>query len=206
MCSVAGFWLLVFLVYWLLPVRRIRRRRYVPLGDDLPGLQQTLRALRRKAGAERVNWLAQPLDPRVSALAFGRWRRRYIVLSGGLLALRGRRPETFEAVVLHELAHIRNRDVDISFLTIAAGRVGLPALVLAVPAGVGWPLLWGIGTGSLAAGIALSLQALSLLVVVPLSRRAVLRSREFYADARAQRWSTSPDALRTLFESRGGRR
>ncbi|MEU3048057.1 M48 family metalloprotease [Streptomyces sp. NPDC006984] len=204
--AIVVFWLLVFTVYWLLPPWRIRRRRYVPLGDELPDLARDVEILRRRARTEPVSWLAQPLDPRVSALAFGRWRRRHIVLSGGLLALRVGQPATFESVVLHELAHLRNRDVDISFLTIAAGRVGLPALLVSVPEGITWPLLWGSSTSGLVGGFANSFQALGLLIVVPLSRRSVLRSREFYADARAQEWSTSPGALRALFGPRDTRR
>jgi Zn-dependent protease with chaperone function len=199
--AVLVFWLLVFTVYWLLPAWRIRRRRYVPLPDELPEVTASVETLRRSVHTEPVSWYAQPLDSRVSALAFGRWGRRHIVLSGGLLALHGSQPETFRAVLLHELAHLRNRDVDISFLTIAIGRVALPMLLLDLPTGIGWPLIWGGGIGSLVAGAAESLQLLCLLLVIPLSRRAVLRSREFYADARAQQWSTSPGALRALFDT-----
>lgn len=199
--AVLVFWLLVLAVYWVLPRWRIRRRRYVPLGDGQEDVLRTLDELRARARTEPVSWYAQPLDPRVSALAFGRWRRKCVVLSGGLLALRTRRPETFESVVLHELGHVRNRDVDISFLTIVAARFGLPVLLITLPAGILWELLWSLGgAGALAQGFANSLLALCLLVVMPLSRRAVLRSREFYADARAWQWSTSPLALRALFE------
>ncbi|MFB6590642.1 M48 family metalloprotease [Streptomyces diastaticus] len=124
-----------------------------------------------------------------------------------MLALRNRRPETFEAVVLHELAHVRNRDIDLSFLTIISARVSLPVLVLTVASGVLWELLHGLGgTGSLAAGLSNSLKGLCLVVAMPLTRRAVLRSREFYADARARQWAGSPSALRALFEVEEDRR
>ncbi|MBA4864433.1 M48 family metalloprotease [Streptomyces sp. PSKA54] len=204
--AVLVFWALVFVIYWFLPAWRIRHRRYVPLVDELPEVARALEELRDRSGTEPVSWYAEPLNPRVSALAFGRWRRRHIVLSGGLLALRTSRPETYEAVLLHELAHIRNRDVDISFLTIVVGRVALPVLLFSLPTGIGWPLIWNRTVGSFAEGAAGSLQILCLLVVVPLARRAVLRSREFYADARAQQWSISPDALRSLFDKRDTRR
>ncbi|MEU3652329.1 M48 family metalloprotease [Streptomyces sp. NPDC032161] len=205
--AVLVFWLLVLAVYWVLPRWRIRRRRYVPLGDGSAEVIRALEALRARGRTGPVSWYAQPLDPRVSALAFGRWRHKCVVLSGGLLALRTRQPETFESVVLHELGHIRNRDVDISFITIVAARFGLPVLLITLPAGIAWELLWGLGgAGAMAQGVANSLLPLCLLVVMPLSRRAVLRSREFYADARAWQWSASPLALRALFEAPDARR
>ncbi|WP_079123166.1 M48 family metalloprotease [Streptomyces abyssalis] len=205
--AVLVFWLVVFVIYWYLPAWRIRRRRYVRLGGELPDVARALERLRAGTDTEQVSWYVQPLNSRVSALAFGRWRRRHIVLSGGLVALRTARPEAFEAVVLHELAHVRNRDIDISFLTIAAGRAGLPVLLMTLPSGIGWELLWGTGTAaSFAQGAASSLQTLCLIVVMPLARRAVLRSREFYADARAQQWNTSPQALHALFGSENGKR
>ncbi|MGW6686388.1 M48 family metallopeptidase [Streptomyces sp. NPDC054961] len=201
------FWLLILAVYWFLPAWRIRRRRFVPLGPELGDAHRMVEALRIRGGVEPVHWYVQPLDPRVSALAFGRWRRRCIVLSGGLTALRARRPETFEAVVLHELAHVRNRDIDVSFLTIVTARVGLPVLLLTLPSGILWELVWGLGgAGARAQGLANSLGTLCLVLVMPLARRAVLRSREFYADARAWQWSTSPLALRALFDEPEPRR
>ncbi|MFC7466878.1 hypothetical protein ACFQVA_03485 [Actinomadura keratinilytica] len=121
------FWLVVLAVYWLLPAWRVRRRRYALLGEESAALTRALEALRERTGCEPVHWYAQPLDVRVSALAFGRSGRRCVVLGGGLLALRNRRPETFEAVVLHELAHVRNRDIDLSFLTIISARAACPS-------------------------------------------------------------------------------
>ncbi len=198
--TVFVFWLLVLAVYWFLPAWRIRRRRYRDLaGARLPDVTRTVEAIRRRTGTGPVSWYLEPLNPRVSALAFGRRRRRHIVLSGGLLSLRTRRPETFEAVVLHELAHVRNRDIDISFLTIAATRIGLPLLLLLTPDAIGWELRWGHGGGAMAEGAADSLGTLLLVLVLPLSRRWVLRSREFYADARARQWHASRSALRSLF-------
>ncbi|MFC7466879.1 hypothetical protein ACFQVA_03490 [Actinomadura keratinilytica] len=79
--------------------------------------------------------------------------------------------------------------------------------MLTVASGVLWELLHGLGgTGSLAAGLSNSLKGLCLVVAMPLTRRAVLRSREFYADARARQWAGSPSALRALFEVKEDRR
>lgn len=62
------------------------------------------------------------LNPAVDGLAFGRAGRRYIMLSRGLADLHDREPALFRAVVLHELAHIRNRDLDLTAFTLGLWR------------------------------------------------------------------------------------
>ena len=110
--ALAFFWLLVLAVYWYMPRWRIRRRRLRPVDtDQFPDLAEYLLELQREAGVrQQVTYLIAPLNPKVSGLAFGRIRRRYVMLSGGLVALFARDRRAFRTVVLHELAHIRNRD------------------------------------------------------------------------------------------------
>lgn len=201
--ALALFWLLVLVVYWYLPKWRIRRRRLRPLdADRFPELSGYLRDLQREAGVQqRVTYLLEPLNPTVTGLAFGRVHRRYVVLSGGLVALFTRDRPALRTVVLHELAHIRNRDLDITFITIAVWRLvafllvwGLLAFLLQVPLG----MLPGYG---IAVEGATTVQTVLLVVFVPLLRNAVLRSRELYADARTAQWDDSEQSLRHLFDT-----
>ncbi|QUH00325.1 M48 family metalloprotease [Saccharopolyspora erythraea] len=182
---------LVLCQYFLAPALRTRRRRLVRLRlDDVPDLRRTLRECCALAGV-RVTFLLDVLNPRVGGVAFGLPGRRYVALNRGLLVLAGRDPEAFRAIVLHELAHVRNRDIDLTALTLAVWRsfvfgVLVPVGVLLVfdddfagsynPWLTGWQLL-------LTAGIAL------------LVRNSVLRSREYYADLRSVHWAGSPAGL-----------
>ncbi|MFF7813702.1 M48 family metalloprotease [Streptomyces sp. NPDC007945] len=198
--AATGLLLLVILgVYLALPPWRIARRRYRPL-TGMPELSATLTGLVAETGVRaRVTFLAEPLDPTIAALAFGRVGRRYVVLSGGLLALSAHDRAAFRAVVLHELAHIRNRDLDVGFLTLIVWRTcGPPVLAFAGLAFLLAPVLQGAAV-VLVYAFAAQLGLLALLVT--LLSRAVLRSRELYADARVCRWEGGSASLRRLFES-----
>ncbi|MFD6245734.1 M48 family metallopeptidase [Streptomyces roseolus] len=193
--------LVIFGVYLALPRWRIARRRYRPL-TRMPELSATLAALVAETGVRaRVAFLAEPLDPTIAALAFGRVGRRYVVLSGGLLALSAHDRPAFRAVVLHELAHLRNRDLDVGFVTLIVWRTcGPPVLAFAGLAFLLAPVLQGTAVVLV---YAFAAQLGLLAVLVTLLSRAVLRSRELYADARVRRWEGGGDSLRRLFEGHG---
>lgn len=182
---------LVLVQYFLAPVLRIRRRRLVRLRlDSIPGLDRTLRECCALAGV-RVVFLLDVLNPRVGGVAFGLPGRRYVALNRGLLVLAGNDPESFRAIVLHELAHVRNRDIDLTTLTLAVWRSFVFGVL--VPVGVlllfdddfadgydPWLTVWQL---VLTSGIAL------------LVRNSVLRSREHHADLRSVHWAGSAAGL-----------
>ncbi|MFE4540856.1 M48 family metalloprotease [Streptomyces scopuliridis] len=56
-----------------------------------------------------------PAATSVSAVVFGRTRHPVVCLHGGLLAVRCSDPNRFQAVLLHELAHIANRDITLTY-------------------------------------------------------------------------------------------
>ncbi|MFF8380605.1 M48 family metalloprotease [Streptomyces sp. NPDC015661] len=193
----AGLLLALLAAYAGLPRYRIRRRGYRPL-SGMPELSAYLAGLLRESGVRaRVGFLAEPLNPAVHALAFGRLGRRRVALSGGLLTLYSLDRGAFRSIVLHELAHIRNRDLDIAFLTLILWRASMPTLgaltVVAAPAS----LLFGAALAGSVLAFAAQLPLLAALVV--LLKNAVLRSRELYADARVTEWEGSADGLRRLF-------
>jgi Zn-dependent protease with chaperone function len=157
-----------------------RRRKHLTelAGADSADLVRRLEGVRQRAGTGPVVWLLQPLNARLSAFAFGRPGRRFVAVSGGAAVAAVREPAAFEAVILHELAHIKNRDIDQTYLALAIWRAFvvvalLPlAVVLIVSRVLGEPqlLIWRMAV---------------LALIVYSLRNAILRSREFDADARA---------------------
>ncbi len=187
----ALFCVLAVVLYAVGPAWRIRRRGLIRFPDErLPELACHLEELCRRAGVRTSFWL-HPLDATLSGAAFGTVRRRYVQLNRGLLALYATDRARFDAVVLHELAHIRDRDLDITQLTVALWRVftGLAVtLSLYTLANAGPPRDWFWTAQSL----------YELLVVsgfVLLGRNAVLRSREVHADLRVLEWQGTREHL-----------
>ena len=158
-----------------------RRRRHLTelTGADASDLVSRLEGVRQRAGTGPVVWLLQPLDARLSAFAFGWPRRRFVAISGGAAVAAVRKPAAFDAIILHELAHIKNRDIDQTYLALAIWRAFvvaalLPLAVLLIFTRVlsePQQLIWRV--------------AVTALIVYSL-RNAILRSREFDADARAR--------------------
>ncbi|GAA4081263.1 M56 family metallopeptidase [Actinomadura miaoliensis] len=184
----AVFWAVVLVLYWLRPALRVRRRHLRPFpADRRPEQARELTALAKAMGVgDRVTFLVDLLNPRVTGLAFGRRGRRHVMLSRGLLQLYDTDRQTYRAVVLHELAHVRNRDIDITFITDTAWRLFLRGVLL--PGVIGFPLAPFV-TPSLSGPVPFhllsALQLVIMGVLVPLARNAVLHSRELHADARA---------------------
>jgi Zn-dependent protease with chaperone function len=180
---------------------RWRRHLTELTGDSTAGLVSRLEGLRRRAGTGPVVWLLQPLDARLTAFAFGRPRRRVVAISGGAAIAAVRKPADFDAVVLHELAHIKNRDIDQTYLALAVWRAFvvaalLPLAVLLIVSPVlsdPQQLIWRVAATAL---------------IVYLLRNAILRSREFDADARVRQLDreTSLGTVLAGLPARAGRR
>jgi Zn-dependent protease with chaperone function len=156
-----------------------RRRRLSELtGDGAAELVSRLEGVRQRAGTGPVVWLLQPLNARLSAFAFGRPGHRFVAVSGGAAVAAVRKPAAFDAVILHELAHIKNRDIDQTYLALAIWRAFVVAALLPL-------VITAIVTGDLAGWQRALWRVAMLALIVYLLRNAVLRSREFDADARA---------------------
>ncbi|GAA2216417.1 hypothetical protein GCM10009850_118860 [Nonomuraea monospora] len=175
-------------IYWMTPAWRIRRRRLAPL-RDAPELAAELDALVARAGLPRPPTFLLSTRAGASGVAFGHVGRRYVQIDAGLLVRHRLDPQAFRAVLLHELAHLRNRDLDITYLTIGIWRAFLLVAVL--------PLLLILADEpAVLPGVAWRLACLMTLVF--LTRNAVLRSRELYADLRADGWEGSRGAIRRV--------
>ncbi|MEV0699865.1 M48 family metalloprotease [Saccharopolyspora sp. NPDC050389] len=181
--------------YWVLPWWKGRPGRVVPVDElDATGeLRRVLDELVSTAGLARApKFVVDPAARTASAFVFGRWRRYTVCLHGGLVVRRLRNPDGFRAVVLHELAHIRNLDVDVTYGTGAIWRVFLAAVL--VPDAV----LLILNVAFARSGMFSSagrwvdahyvLLSVVLVLLVYLARAEVLRSRELHADLDAARW------------------
>jgi Zn-dependent protease with chaperone function len=164
-------------MYWAQPWWYRRHRRLVPLtSEEAPEVIERLEELRGRAGVGPVTWLQQPLNFAPSAFAFGRVRRRIVAVSGGAIVSQARQPAVFDAIVLHELGHIRNRDIDQTYLAVAIWWAFVVAALL--------PMAGLLISGKLSPPAPLIWRAVVLALLVYLLRNSILRSREFGADAR----------------------
>jgi Zn-dependent protease with chaperone function len=155
------------------------RRRHAPVP---PELVPELARLTARAGVTRApEFVVNPRALTTGAVTRGRAGRYRLVLDAGLVCRYERAPARLRAVVLHELAHVRNRDVEVAQLTVALWRVtslGVLLPYVSVTLGAG---AWGsIGV------------AAAICTVLYLLYTEVLRSRELYADRDAVFWGADP--------------
>lgn len=167
--------------------RRYRMRQLDP--SDAALLLAELERLRRVAGAGRVRFLSRPFDPVPSAFVHGLPGRRAVVLSAGLVVRFHTDRAAFRAVVLHELAHVRNRDVDQTYAALALTG----AFTLVVSGAAVWLCVTADSYPRHAAGFVL--RVAGLLVVTGVLLAALFRAREFQADARLGAWGAEGEAL-----------
>jgi|GEM_PF-6338815 Zn-dependent protease with chaperone function len=149
---------------------------------------------------------------RPTGIAFGYGQRKYICLRQGLYNafLKARQSPLFNAVLLHELGHLENQDVDQTILALTLGKTFFPvALVLlgllnlhvvgsvlkriAVQGSL-QPVLEGLPTI-----FSINLKTIVLILLVDILLSSVLRVREYYADARARAWLGQPSAFFEVF-------
>ncbi|WP_433350343.1 M48 family metalloprotease [Micromonospora sp. CA-111912] len=156
---------------------RLRGLRRLERTPGTEALRSDLAGLVREAGLRRPPTFVVSRSARISGNTFGAGPVRYVRLDLGLVHAHRTAPHLFRAVVLHELAHVRNADVHLTRLTIAQAWA-FPLAVL-IPVAVNY-------VGSVPArhllGDAWRLAAFALIVQV--SAWSVLRAREFAADAR----------------------
>ncbi|MFI0712255.1 M48 family metalloprotease [Streptomyces inhibens] len=183
-------------LYWVLPRWKGRRSRVVPLQtvDPKGELRVLLDELVAVAGLARPpRFVVAPAVATAGAVVFGRLRRYSVCLHGGLVARRRQDPESFRAVVLHELAHIRNRDIDVTYATVALWRVYLVTVLPAYLFWVGLDLKDSAASAVLGPAERLGtghelLASAVMIACVYLARADILRTRETFADLDALAW------------------
>ena len=191
--------LLAAALYLLQPwwIRRFTRAVWIAKDLFPPALAAELNALAAVSGlspGKRLSFLVDATAGSANAFVFGRPGRYTVVLGSGMSTqLRGD-PDAFKATVLHEFAHIRNRDVDIAYLTLAVWRVFLAAVLVPFAAVNLWWLARGLlsahgSDGALAGTWPQLLRGIVLagfmVAMMYLATADTLRTREMCADSQA---------------------
>jgi Zn-dependent protease with chaperone function len=173
---------------WITRRRKLRRLTEA----DAPAVVERVAELAREQELDppRIFW--NPLDTSSGGLAFGHPGRYSVAIGGGLVVKHTTDRPAFDAVLRHELAHIRNRDVGITYFTLAVWYAFL--LVALLPF-----LITIVDQSDLLTSVTWRTAALAALVF--LTRNAVLRSREVYADVRASVPDGPGGALRRVLEA-----
>ena len=178
--------------------------------EEQPRLHNIVEGLAIAAGVPKPRiWIVPDTDP--NAFATGRdAATASIAVTEGLLGKLSR--DELQAVVAHEVAHIRN--LDVRLMTLLAGMVGAIALMSdglgrmmgrGGRAGARWSggRGGGSGKGNPLGILILVLWLLTLLVAPVVSRllaMAVSRKREYLADATGAQLTRNPMALASALE------
>jgi hypothetical protein len=107
-------------------------------------------------------------------------------------------PSRFDPVVLHEIAHVRARDVSWVSAVRWIAWLTVPAVALAQLAS------FRAGTTSRSETGYVVLHAAALVAATVVIAAGLLRRREIEADRLAVQWLGSPEALRRLLDTSGG--
>jgi Zn-dependent protease with chaperone function len=179
--AVAGVVVLLALaaVLYLATPMWIRWRRGLrPLDPAMaPGLHARVAELSGAAGLKRAPTIVwNPAALRSLPFVYGSAGRSRLYIGPSAIALLSARPAEFDAVIQHELAHLRNRDLPATYLSLGLWYVFVAAAITVV-------VCVAIVDLSLVLPVLLRAAVLALLVYV--ARAAVLREREFDADLRA---------------------
>ncbi|MFJ3447308.1 M48 family metalloprotease [Pseudomonas sichuanensis] len=109
-CTYSFF--MAYLIYLLHPKMITRREKLTELCSNThPQIYRTLEKLAQITGCQTPRVLRSENFRRQSAKVFGIGKNKILKLDGGLILLRARDPDKFEAIILHELAHIKYRDI-----------------------------------------------------------------------------------------------
>lgn len=152
------------------------------------------------------------------AQAFGAGSRKSLLLGGGLRLLSLRHHRKAEAIILHELGHIANKDVSKAYVALSVWRTfaavfALPLIFILLAvffqgiferlnSGNSIPeITLGVLTKNFPALLLSALQTITLFSLIIYFRNKVLRTREFFADLRASECGYATELSEILLKS-----
>ena len=185
---------LASILYSLFPILIIWREglKFPDRDADMEDVVIYLKNLCQEVGIRAPIFLHKPTSRAIGGRAFGALGKYYVILPTGLLTLFDKNRDAFRAVMLHELAHLRNKDVDKTYFSVA---VSCAFVIVALI-----PFAFNLLNNSSAELFQGSWRVVALVLLVYLTLAAVVRSREFYADVRASTFPGS-QALSSLLET-----
>ncbi len=186
------------LLYALHPLRALRYDPLATVGDGDAHADLVRRfgvIAEQELPGRNIRMLVDSGRPGITGRAFGLPRRHVVALSMGLVIAHSTKPAAVEAVLRHELAHIRNRDVGIAHITVAIWWSFLLTACV--------PMVAAMAIGRPAELPAWCARLSVLVLVLWLARTAVLRAREHHADVRAGDTAERQDAMARAIETDG---
>ena len=201
--------------------REIRRKQHLQPPDLQKDsrLLQAVNELTQKAGVSPPPQIELGPVGASDGQAFGLSDQPLLRLGGNVNRQRIKQPGRFRAMVLHELAHVANRDIGRSYFAEAVWKVFL-ALILPLAAvivlgygiayveldiptsALGWLItLIAAGVVMFVNAIILAVEVAVLLWIAGTIRRGALRVREVYADWRAALWGARQGLEEILSEN-----
>lgn len=179
---------LIFLTHGI----RLRRTRnsYKLIPENDPELPQAIERLAQTVVVKTPQIEISPYKgrdrPPKDAQVYGFPWRYTLRLDQALCTVRKFRPNIFEAVILHELSHIRNRDVSITYASRALFQafvvVAVPIVVYRTGQAAFSVLEGARWTESVVWWLPAVVTFIPMLFLLSVEYASLLRAREFYAD------------------------
>jgi len=172
--------------------------------SDLPILFNVVEEMTLASGLPRMPAIYVIDDPAPNAFATGRRAENAsVAVTSGLLHSLSR--DELQGVIAHELAHIRNRDIQLMLFA------GVLAGAIVILSEIGLRSMWFGGGRSRSrrdsggdGGNILAIVAIVLMILAPIIARliyfAVSRKREYLADASAATFTRYPEGLASALE------
>lgn len=192
-CTPAAIVILAIVLVLAFPWWKERRQALVPLPrNQSASAMERYCKLAGEAGLRHrpvVMW--NPENPSAEASAYGLPGHYRVAVAPAVFASERRHPSAFETIIRHELAHVRNKDILISYFAVSSWYALLPALAA--------PLMLRFAVRDFSLVPDYAMRAVALSLAVYLVRAGLLRSREHYADIRAASWTPDNRTIAVAF-------